>query len=152
MISTYGEQIEQIVQSIFLTMLNMDVAHVEDGASHEHKLVVAVHIAGEWVGAVVLSLSAQTARAAAAAMLEVSDDDVTDADEQEVGAELVNMIGGNLKSLLPGPSFLSMPTVVAGRAFGLRVHEAELIEDVSLVCDAGLFRVQVYAWKPKAQL
>jgi len=38
------------------------------------------------------------------------DEDVADA----VG-ELVNMIGGNVKSLMPGPSVLSLPVVAAGR-------------------------------------
>ena len=40
--------------------------------------------------------------------------DVTEVDQQDVASELVNMIGGNLKSLLPGPSFLSLPTIVSG--------------------------------------
>src|SRR3546814_11558410 len=43
------------------------------------------------------------------AMSEITPEDVTDA----IG-ELVNMIGGNVKSLMPEPSILSLPMVAAG--------------------------------------
>jgi chemotaxis protein CheX len=76
----------------------------------------AVSIAGEWHGLVSVELPAPMADEVTRRMLgfdgvaEVSDEDVADA----VG-ELVNMIGGNVKSLMPGPSALSLPVVAAGR-------------------------------------
>jgi chemotaxis protein CheX len=47
--------------------------------------------------------------------LEESDGAVSDADVADAVGELVNMIGGNVKSLMPGPSALSLPVVAAGR-------------------------------------
>jgi chemotaxis protein CheX len=72
-----------------------------------------VGVSGEWDGQVMLEMTAVTALAATSAMLgldEVTSDDVIDA----VG-ELVNMVGGNIKSLMPAPSTLTLPTVVQGR-------------------------------------
>ena len=69
----------------------------------------AVEIRGDWDGAVTLEMSPAAARTAARTMLtrdEVDDDDVLDA----LG-ELVNMIGGNIKSLLPSGSALGLPMV-----------------------------------------
>lgn len=145
-IATYDEQIEQIVQSIFSTMLETDVSRVARGASEEGEcLVSSVQITGQWVGSVVLCLSATTARSAASAMLRTASEDVTEADQQDIAAELVNMIGGNLKSLLPGPSSLSLPTVVAGPEFRVRMHKATLVDEVKFVSDAGSLQVSLYA-------
>lgn len=72
-----------------------------------------VGVSGAWDGQVMLEMTAVTALAATSAMLgtdDVAPDDVIDA----VG-ELVNMVGGNIKSLMPAPSNLTLPTVVQGR-------------------------------------
>jgi chemotaxis protein CheX len=69
----------------------------------------SVEIRGEWDGAVTLEMSPAAARTAARTMLtarEVDHEDVLDA----LG-ELVNMIGGNIKSLLPSGSTLGLPMV-----------------------------------------
>ena len=69
----------------------------------------SVDIRGEWDGAVTLEMSPAAALDAARTMLtarEVDDEDVLDA----LG-ELVNMIGGNIKSLLPSGSTLGLPMV-----------------------------------------
>jgi chemotaxis protein CheX len=96
---------------------------------------------------VALGLTAEVARAVTANMLQMNPEEVTSDDIRDVAAELTNMIGGNLKSLLPGPLFLSLPTVVVGRELGLEIPGAELVEDVGLVCDAGPFRVRLFSKK-----
>jgi chemotaxis protein CheX len=74
----------------------------------------SVTVSGAWHGVVSLQVPDDLARAIAAAMLgglpEVDDADVSDA----IG-EMVNMVGGNVKSLMPGPSALSLPVVALGR-------------------------------------
>lgn len=73
-----------------------------------------VHIAGEWSGAVTLEMSVATAEVAARVLLDV--EDVEPWEVADAVGELVNIVGGNLKSLLPTPSKLSLPRVsqVAG--------------------------------------
>lgn len=143
--TAYDTMIEQIAQTIFSTMLEIDAFRVDQLAPPDHDLLLAtVHIAGQWTGSVVLGLSPTVSRRAAAVMLRMPEPEVTHADEREVASELVNMIGGNLKSVLPGPSFLSLPTIVAGREFGLQVRDAEVLEDVVLACDHGLLLTRLY--------
>lgn len=82
----------------------------------------AVTISGGWAGVVTVELAEPVAHKLTTEMLgseEVEDGDVADA----VG-ELVNMIGGNIKSLMPGPSVLSLPVVAAGRA----AHPSDAVE------------------------
>jgi len=77
----------------------------------------AVSISGAWSGTVTLEVSGSLATQLTRLMLgfdpadAVADEDIADA----VG-ELVNMVGGNIKSLMPGPSTLTLPIVAAGRA------------------------------------
>jgi chemotaxis protein CheX len=70
----------------------------------------SVGIHGDWSCTVTLEMAPVTAETAARTMLHVdvvAEEDVTDA----LG-ELVNMIGGNIKSLLPSASALGLPQVV----------------------------------------
>jgi len=142
--TTYDNHIEQIVQSIFDSMLGMHVERHGEVEPGQETLIGTIQIAGAKSMSVVLGVSTGAARAATAAMLQLPEQGITDDDERDVVAELANMIGGNLKSLLPGPLFLSLPTVVAGRDLGLQVPGAELVEDVSLKCEAGPLRVRLY--------
>ena len=141
----YDSLIEEIVQSVFATMLNIAVARVCEPVPEEHDALLAtIQISGAWMGSIVLELTPQVSIAAASAMLELPLADVAEVDQQDVAAELVNMIGGNLKSMLPGPSFLSLPTIVSGQNIGLQVHNATLIEHVSLQSPVGSIQVRLY--------
>jgi len=145
MMTTYTSEIEQIVQSIFSTMLSIHVERAEgEFPPGQDNLVTSIQITGEWVGSVVFAMSPTAARSVASAMLRMSSKDLTATDQQDVAAEIVNMIGGNLKSLLPGPSSLSLPTVVTGLDVNVRMHNAELTDDVLLGSDVGWFRVRIY--------
>jgi len=87
-----------------------------------------VTISGEWNGAVTLEFGAGTAESVSARMLGL--DDATEADVADAIGELVNMVGGNVKSLMPGPSVLSLPVVSAGRV----AHSTDTVE----VCRSAL--------------
>jgi chemotaxis protein CheX len=75
----------------------------------------SVSVTGAWRGHVVLSCSSTAAKNAAAALLGVEFDEVTAEDIADALGELANIIGGNIKSLLPEPSALSLPHVLVGR-------------------------------------
>ncbi len=137
--------VEQIVQSVFSTMLQIDLtpaAPLEQADADQ--LVTTIQITGEWAGGVVLGLSPQLARESAAAMLQVPANEVTEADQRDVAAELVNMIGGNLKSLLPGPSCLSLPTIVSGHDVGVQFHHTRQVDQVVLEAPVGALSVRVF--------
>jgi len=144
--ATYDSQIEQIVQMIFDTMLATQMFRAEhESVSELHRLLGTVQVTGELPVSIILGVSDGVARASAATMLHVPVNEVTNVDERDVVAEIANMIGGNLKSLLPGTTQLSLPTVVEGLNLGLQVPGAELIDDVMFQCDNGSLRVRVFA-------
>lgn len=91
--TTYDSIIEQITQSIFSTMLNKDLVRVDEPTlADRDSLLATVQITGGWMGSVVLAFSPDIARTSAAAMLQVSDQGVTDADKQDVAAELARYV------------------------------------------------------------
>ncbi|MFL6061046.1 MAG: chemotaxis protein CheX [Marmoricola sp.] len=77
----------------------------------------AVTVSGEWEGMVSVELPTSLAEEVTCKMLGLVDglDQPADEDVADAVGELVNMIGGNVKSLMPGPSVLSLPVVAAGR-------------------------------------
>lgn len=58
------------------------------------------------------------------------------------------MIGGNIKSLIPGPSRLSMPTVTVGASSTVPMPGAALLRTVSLACEGLPLTVSV--WRMRA--
>jgi chemotaxis protein CheX len=72
----------------------------------------SVSVTGAWRGHVVVRCSTAASLGAAAALLGVELDDVTTEDVTDALGELANIIGGNVKSLLPEPCALSLPHVL----------------------------------------
>ncbi|MCO8272624.1 chemotaxis protein CheX [Actinoplanes sp. TRM 88003] len=81
----------------------------ENQASEVHS---SVSITGSWTGHVVYASSQQAARRAAAAFLAMAPDEVSEEDLSDVLGELANIIGGNVKAMLPPGALLSLPQVV----------------------------------------
>jgi chemotaxis protein CheX len=71
-----------------------------------------VSISGPWHGHVVYASSTTAAREAAAAFLAMPADEVSQDDVSDVLGELANIVGGNLKAMLPPGCLLSLPQVV----------------------------------------
>ncbi|GAA2635536.1 hypothetical protein GCM10010399_80370 [Dactylosporangium fulvum] len=85
-------------------------------AGAEPDVTASVGIAGAWLGHVVLRCSGNAATGVAAAMLELDPATVKADDVRDATGELMNIVTGNVKSLLPQPSHVSLPQVVLGRA------------------------------------
>lgn len=77
-------------------------------------VVASISVTGGWDGHVVVGCSARAATAIAAAMLAIPVHEVTGADVADAIGELVNVVGGNVKSMLPGAGALTLPTTTSG--------------------------------------
>jgi chemotaxis protein CheX len=66
----------------------------------------------------VVACSTTASKNAAGALLGIDLADVTPADITDAVGELVNIIGGNVKGLMPEPSALSLPVVVMNGSSG----------------------------------
>jgi len=142
------EQLVEIAQTVWSSFLGMgliEMATDKSSATDEgHSASATVHISGSWNGSVILSCNTSLARRAAAAMFEMDDDEVGDSELSDAFGELANIIGGNLKCLLPEPSQLSLPTVSMGAVHVVTVPGAALLEHVELDCDGDQLRIAVW--------
>ncbi len=139
-------ELAQIVESVFGTMLGLEAA--ESGTPWfpgVDRLTSAVHLAGDWNGAVLVECSRSQACRFAGRFLSMDPPGAVDDVVRDVLGELANMIGGNLKCVLTRGIRLSMPSVVDGSDYSLRVCGAEVRERLAFECAEGPFWVTVLA-------
>ncbi|MBN8610588.1 MAG: chemotaxis protein CheX [Deltaproteobacteria bacterium] len=92
------------------------------------ELVASVTITGVWSGDVSVRLSPALATRLAREIFEIDPTSVDEVGVRDVLGEVANMIGGNLKALLPEPSRLSLPRVVrAPRGVGSELTQAFVV-------------------------
>jgi len=73
-----------------------------------------VDVVGPWTGTVVLTCGRDTAEQLTRALLGEHAPEVLDAEDvADALGELANVVGGNVKAVLPGPSVLGLPEVGA---------------------------------------
>jgi chemotaxis protein CheX len=104
-----------------------------------------VHVSGEWTGSVFVSCDLEVATAAAEAMFAADPGSLSADEVSDALGELTNMVGGNIKSLLPAPSRLSVPTIAVGVAGSVRIPGAVLLDRVVLLSAPG--PVHISTWK-----
>jgi chemotaxis protein CheX len=108
---------------------------------HEPFLTGCVSITGAWEGAVTLDCSAQLARKLAAVMMRQEPEQTSCDDIADALGELTNILGGNVKRLLPGPSRLTLPAVAEGRDYHLKVAGSQLLSEICFECEGEPMRV-----------
>lgn len=123
-----------ITQNVLETMVNMGVCEDEVDAPFpvEERMTGCVQISGTWRGAVVIQTTEGFVKHAACMMLDISETDVTADDMEDTLAEITNMIGGNIKSQVPSPSYLSLPSVTTGHDFNFRLTGAEIVSQMPM--------------------
>ena len=139
-------EVAQIVESVFGTMLNLEAGVGETPwYPGVNRLTAAVHMAGDWSGAILLECDRRQACQFAGRFLSMDPPDSVDDVVRDVLGELVNMIGGNMKCVLTRGIRLSMPSVVDGSDYCLRVCGAKVRERLACQCSEGPFWVTVLA-------
>lgn len=140
-----SEEIHSITDNVFTMMIGNPVELDSDSSRLvEHTPITGcVQIAGAWAGAVLVQTTGNFAAHAASKMLSIEETEVQKADCQDAMAEIANMIGGNIKSLVPGPSVLSLPTVTSGDDFDIRIFGATVENSVGMVVGGQQLRVIV---------
>jgi chemotaxis protein CheX len=114
------ETVQSIADEVWPSLVGDGEAFVPVPVAPPAEVVSAwVTISGPWNGAVVVTCAPATAAALTECVLMtrpptvVDDEDVADA----LG-ELANVLGGNIKSVLPGPSALGLPQIGQAPATG----------------------------------
>ncbi|WP_238016287.1 chemotaxis protein CheX [Dactylosporangium sp. AC04546] len=116
-----AEDLSVIAEQVWSSYLDLDGASPlipMPTEKHVADVTASVSVTGAWRGHVLVSCSDAAARNVAAALLGIPFDDVAEEDVADALGELANIIGGNVKSLLPEPCALSLPHVHVEGASG----------------------------------
>ncbi|MSV30330.1 MAG: chemotaxis protein CheX [Bryobacterales bacterium] len=137
-------ELAQIVESVFAARLNLEVAETRTPwFPAECRLTAAVHLAGDWNGAVLLECDRSQACQFAGRFLSLDPPGTVDDVVRDMLGELANMIGGNLKSVLSRGIHLSRPLVVDGSKYCPWVYGIESRQQLAFQCDEGPFWITV---------
>jgi CheY-specific phosphatase CheX len=94
-----------------------------------------INITGAWQATVALQVPRRLAERVASVMFQLHDTTPALEDMQDAVGELTNMLGGNIKALLPGECHLSLPAVVEGRGYTVRVPSSHIAERLAFECE-----------------
>ncbi|MEV1289841.1 chemotaxis protein CheX [Micromonospora sp. NPDC049679] len=145
--------LNEIVDQVWSSYLDPEGVNpliVAEIAGDKSDIHASVSITGSWHGHVVVACSTAAAKLAAGAFLAMEPDEVTEADLIDVLGELANIVGGNVKSMLPAGCFVSLPHVVSAPARANHWPAAEQICEL-----AGLWSGEVVAislWQSQSEL
>ena len=143
------DEICQVTENIWKSILDIDIQPDPQAVlpdEPQHLLTGCVQISGAWEGVVVVHCSAELARQVTARMFRLTPETVSDDDMKDVLGELANMIGGNIKTLLPGPSGLSLPTALEGLDYPPLVPGSRCLSQVAFVCQDQPLLVTLMQW------
>jgi chemotaxis protein CheX len=110
----FGRAISTLFEQVWSAALgeplrSADDAHVAvSHASDDERFCVSIR--GDWSGLVVLSCPHRTASEFASSLLGKAPSELSHGEVEATLFELVNIFGGNLKSVLPGRNDLALPT------------------------------------------
>ena len=137
-IALTAEDVEQVTRTVWLALVEKELERAGSTSNRPEGrfLTGCVQITGEWEGAIVVSCAHSLAVSTTAFMFDMEVDEVTREELQDAIGELANMIGGNIKGLMPGPSRLSLPTVVDGTDYSTKIPGSEKMVE-SLLLSSG---------------
>lgn len=126
--------VSEIVGTVCSTVLGLE-SELHEGLERPPgalTMVGCVQITGTWCGAVLLQCSPEFA-SKAARIIFASEGTPSPEDERDALGELSNMVAGNLKALLPSPSFLALPTISEGIDHVLEVLGSRVVDKFELL-------------------
>ncbi len=134
---------DQIIQIAFDVWISLgdDIAISKAKTYEGNTISGSIHISGSWNGAVVLRSTYTLAQKTTASMFGIEIEDISEEEVSDAMGELVNMVGGNIKSILPEPTALSLPTVSQGIKSKLYIPDTELLTCVDFDSSGDYFSI-----------
>jgi chemotaxis protein CheX len=142
--SITDDQLREIVESIWNAMLGpLSAGKCGEPARESVRLAASVHIDGAFQGSVSFFATERFARWATAQMLAVPESSLAAEDVDDAVGELCNIVAGGVKSLVPGPSSISLPSVVRGPQWARDDPNTKIAGQLRFTCEGQPLEVRV---------
>jgi chemotaxis protein CheX len=147
-----AEQV-RIAKDVFGNMVDMNI-EVLDTPWEPHAEVVtsAIYFTDPWQGALFVECVAPLAFAFTARLMAVETPKSVDEDVCDAMGELANMIAGNLKALMPASVGISIPSIVRGQDYTVRLRGGKVLSKTAFETEFGGFRLTLIGAQPSASL
>lgn len=139
------QDVHSLTSDIFTSMVNLEIETAAAVPTIEGRVYTGcVHIQGPWQGSVTLECPVELAAAAAGVMFDVDVSALAPDEIEDAIGELTNMTGGGVKALMPGPASLSLPTVIDGREYTVKIPGSGIVIATPFTCGPWPLVVRVY--------
>lgn len=140
-------EVVEVVNAVWQSMLGMEAYDLGPDAELEEGpfITATVLITGAFEGGVTLQLSSIVGRTLAASMFGMETDEVSADECIDAVGELANMVGGNLKALVPQPAKLSLPSVAEGDSYKVSFPGTDVVSQVGIGFEGHVLRVEVHS-------
>lgn len=132
------QEIAVLTEDIWLSTLGLATRPHDEWTEQDLKgptLDGLINITGDWQGTVAVQLPRTLACRVASIMFGLDGAEPSLADMQDALGEITNMTGGNVKALMPGICYLSLPMVIDGSDYSVRVPGTKVITRVVFECE-----------------
>ncbi len=138
--------LHEVNESVWTSMLGFELAatEVEPADPTLRYLIGSVTITGGWDAAVMVQIPVPFAIRLAATMFGFEETEIGDAEVADALGEMANMVGGNVKGMLPGDSSLSLPTVLEGSDLRWSIPGGALVSDTFYRCELWTIRTTLF--------
>jgi chemotaxis protein CheX len=136
----FSEELVYIMERIWQTTVGGSIQHTDCGDEAlvaADSLTASIYFRGSFTGLLAATCRESLARQIAAHMLQTPLDSNSVEDVRDAIGEVVNILGGNVKALLPAPCQLSLPAVLEGDMAELLLlgPASETLDTVCFDCD-----------------
>ena len=127
----FERELAQVVETLWQTSLDhvprRIAMHPQDVVLLAEPVTASVCLRGNFEGVLCLSCPKTLARDIAGQMFRLPVDEISTADVRDAIGEVVNILAGNLKAILPAPCSLSLPEVREGNPSPTGFAESETL-------------------------
>lgn len=140
----FENEIKEYVEFAFSTLdLQITSSSAPFDGNSENSITANIQISGQWQGIVALTIEHDLTEQLAIKMFSIEKTQVTDSELNDALSEMINIIGGNLKSILPQPNQLSLP-IVGSKGTRLHFPFTEQRSQVAFDCAGKKFMVTIH--------
>lgn len=139
----FENEIKEYVEFAWSTLDLITTPADQFPETSENSITANIQISGEWRGIVALKIEHALAQQLAVKMFSIEKGDVTDEEVNDAVSEMINIIGGNIKSVLPQPNQLSLPMVDL-KGGGLHFPFTEQCSQVAFDCEGKALEVTIH--------
>lgn len=140
----FENEIKEYVEFAWSTLeLKITPSSEQFDTNSKKSITANIQISGQWQGVIALIMEHDLAEQLAIKMFSIEKEQVTNDEINDALSEMINIIGGNLKSLLPQPNQLSLP-IVGIKGTKLHFPFTEQRSQVAFDCAGKKFMVTIH--------